>query len=176
MNAMASVGRHRARQLLSVLVVAGLSLGQALAAPSAAPTGAFKLEGTWTIVKVPDPGTTAHLPVQFAPEQERGKTLHFIGKGFRYASPFLFFPDTCRDPGYERITRAIGEYEVTGEGSLNKLVPFETPGGLGPRSEHQENFVTLKCSGKPIARADMSRSGDLAVYWQSGFFYLKKVH
>ncbi len=129
------------------------------------------LVGTWEIFKLPP----ASGPLAFDPAGQLGKKIVFSHDSFNYDKAFMFFPERCQRARFAVHEIAIPSGSIPSEGSLNFQLLQDTPGGLGPVRAGTEIAVSLACGGNEFTQLDVSRGGFLAIYWDTGFFYLKKI-
>ena len=170
-----SIGRRAVKRHVSImLLLVGLGgVSRAEQRPSATELRE-SLVGTWEVFKLP-PARHVEGPAAFDPATQLGKKIVFSRDSFDYDKEFMFFPQTCRRAGYAVHIDPIPSGSIPSRGSLNFLVLNSDPGGFGPIRADEVIQVGLKCGGKEMSLLDFSRGGFLAIYWETGLFYLKKT-
>jgi hypothetical protein len=139
-----------------------------------APELRASLVGTWEVFELP-PARHMEEPLAFDPTGQLGKKIVFTGDSFEYDKDFMFFPERCPRARYSVHRIPIPYGAIPSKGSLNFDVPPDTPAGLGPLRPDEEIEVRLDCAGEEMTALDFSSGGFLAIYWTTGFFYLKKT-
>ena len=132
------------------------------------------LVGTWEVFELP-PARHMEEPLAFDPTGQLGKKIVFTRDSFEYDKDFMFFPERCPRARYSVHIIPIPSGSIPSKGSLNFNVPQDSAGGRGPVRPDEEIEVRLQCAGKEMASLDFSRGGFIAIYWETGFFYLKKT-
>jgi hypothetical protein len=159
--------------LIVVLLLAFPFASRAAQTPSA-PELRASLVGTWEVFELP-PARHMEPPLEFDPTRQLSKKIVFSHDSFEYDKEFMFFPERCPRARYSVHIIPIPSGSIPSKGSLNFNVPLGSPGGLGPVRPDEEIEVRLKCAGEVIASLDFSSGGFIAIYWDTGFFYLKKT-
>jgi len=139
-----------------------------------APELRASLVGTWEVFELP-PARHMEGPLAFDPTRQIGKKIVFGHDSFEYDKEFMFFPERCSRARYSVHIIPIPSGSIPSKGSLNFNVPQDSAGGRGPVRPDEEIEVRLQCAGKEMASLDFSRGGFIAIYWETGFFYLKKT-
>ena len=136
-----------------------------------------QIEGEWKVFKVPSLSSVEKKITHVDPIPEMGKTIKFNKGKFSHEKHFLFLDDHCAQGRYKISRKKIESDGIDPKGSLNAWGPAigEGRSEYGPLREDMETTVDLYCDGKFTTKFDVSKGGFLAIYWDEGFYYLKKV-
>jgi hypothetical protein len=159
---------------LTIGLLLAFPLASQAAQPLSAPDLRASLVGTWQVFELP-PARHMEGPLAFDPTPQLGKKIVFSRDSFEYDKDFMFFPARCPRARYSVHRIPIPDGSIPSKASLNFEVPPDTPAGLGPLRPDEEIEVRLDCAGEEMTALDFSSGGFLAIYWTTGFFYLKKT-
>jgi hypothetical protein len=159
---------------LIILLLLALPLASRAEHTLSAPELRAHLIGTWEVFELP-PARHMEEPLAFDPTGQLNKKIVFSQDTFEYDKEFMFFPERCPRARYSVRIIPIPPGSIPSRASLNFNVPQDSPGGLGPARPDEEIEVRLQCAGEEMTSFDFSSGGFIAIYWETGFFYLKKT-
>lgn len=122
--------------------------------------------GTWKIHKFVEVGGHAIEKPELA-QKEIGREIRFSRKAVSYDKDFLFFDPPCSRLSYTFDVRVLARNEIGVKGTLDFY-------GLNPVKEGQIQKVVLRCSGRPQYYFELASGGQLAIYYDGWFFFLKQ--
>lgn len=135
-----------------------------------------QVEGEWKIFKLPPSDPVIEKILHNNPSAEMGKTITFHNGHVLHAKDFLFL-DNCSNEKYLIRRKKIGSDEIDPKGSLNAWGPANNNERnlYGPLRNDAITSVVSYCGNRLNSVFEISKGGFLAIYWDEGFYYLKKV-
>ena len=118
--------------------------------------------GIWTITSYEQHGLSAFLTDEYA-ESQIGKKVELTSAEMQFDNDFLWLSDKyCANASYEWATSE----QFVGNG-WQGLLPFENP-----EKREELLFLNSNCDGKMITGFEVSRTGNLIVYYDGYWFFL----